>query len=170
MSAKWIGAVLVIAGCGAWGYSLAAAYRRQEKQLQQLIRAIQAMGWELQYRLTALPDLCRLAARECSGGLRGVFLDLARELNWNSQPDAGSCMLSVLKRYETLPPKIRRLLRHLGRVLGRYDLEGQLQGMETVLAECKNEVQGLGKDREIRLRSYQTLGLCAGAALTILFI
>jgi len=28
----------------------------------------------------------------------------------------------------------------------------------------------MSKDRDVRLRSYQTLGLCAGAALAILFV
>ena len=169
MNSRWIGAVLIVCGCGGWGFSLAAAYRRQERMLKDLRRVIQLMQLELQYKLVSLPELCRSAAGDCSGKLKKLFLDLARELDWNTQPDAAGCMREALKRHEDLPPKAKRLLRLLGRSLGRFGLEGQLQGLEAVCAECSAAIESLGKDRDIRLRSYQTLGLCTGAALAILF-
>lgn len=170
MQLKWIGSVLVILGCGGWGFSLAAAYVRQERQLKMLSRLLGLLRRELKYRLTPLPELARLAAKECTGSLKNVFLDFARELDWNSSPDAYGCMAEALKRHDCLPPKVRRLLRQLGRTLGRYDLEGQLQGMDAVEEECRHQLESLGADKEIRLRSYRTLGLCAGFALVILFV
>lgn len=170
MTYKWIGAALVIAGCGGWGFALAAAYHYQERMLHRLNRALQMMQWELQYRLTALPELCRMAAKEAPGDLGDVFRDLARELDWNTEPEASGCMGAALKRHPNLPPKVRKLLRQLGRTLGRFDLEGQIQGMDSVRKECTAMIEDLYKDKDIRLRSYRTLGLCAGAALVILFI
>lgn len=169
MNVKWLGAILVISGCGGWGFSLAAAYIRQEKMLRKLCRSLKLMRWELQYRLTALPELCKMAAKECSGELRAVFLELGKAMEKNREPEVSGCMHAVLEEHGSLPPKVRMLLQQLGRTLGRYDLEGQLEGMDSVRQECETAIRGLGKDREIRLRSYQTLGLCAGAALAILF-
>ena len=42
--------------------------------------------------------------------------------------------------------------------------------MEAVLQLCKRELDGLYLNRDARLRSYTTLGLCGGIALVILFI
>lgn len=170
MQLKWIGAILVVAGCGSWGLMLAAAYQRQESGLHKLSELLRMMQWELRYRLTSVPDLCRMAAKQTSGLLRCFFLDLARDLDRNTEPDVNECMASVLKRYQNIPPKVIRVLRQLGRNLGRFDLEGQLEGMSYVIGECNKELQSLKKDREIRLRSYQTLALCAGCGLVILFI
>ena len=58
----------------------------------------------------------------------------------------------------------------LGRWLGRFDLDGQLKGLDAVRQECRRHLEELNNNREVRLRSYQTLGLCAGAAIAILFI
>lgn len=170
MTIKWIGAALVIAGCGSWGFSLAAAYCYQERVLRCLDRTLQMLQWELTYRLTPLPELCGLAAREAAGELRNVFRELGQALDGNIQSDAAGCMAVVLKQHPNLPPKARRLLRQLGRTLGRFELEGQIQGMNSVRTECSAMIGDLHRDREIRLRSYRTLGLCAGAALVILFI
>jgi hypothetical protein len=49
-------------------------------------------------------------------------------------------------------------------------LEGQLQGIASVHSACERTLEQLSNNREMRLRSYQTLGLCVGAALVILFI
>jgi len=170
MELKWIGAVLVISGCGGFGFSIAAAHRRQEHLLRQLLRLLQLMEWELRYRLTALPELCQLAAKEAEGVLKKVFQDLHRELSWQSAPETAACMGLVLRRNPDLPPKMRRSLRHLGSVLGRYDLPGQLEGIQSVREEIQLSLQDGGKEREQRLRSYQTLGLCAGLALAILLV
>lgn len=167
---KWFGAILIIGGCGGLGFSMAARKRREERQLQQLGRLLCFLENELQYRLTPLPDLVRSAAREASGVLRVVFLNLARELDWQTMPDACSCMNAALKKSRDLPVSLRKLLLQLGHCLGRFDLEGQIKGIRSVQKECEESLTRLRSDQENRLRSYQTLGLCAGAALAILLV
>ena len=131
---------------------------------------LQFMESELQYRLTPLPELCRMTAGETQGILRNVFLNLYRELTWQKQPDAGSCMYASIHRSGEMPSRIRRLLVLLGHTLGQYDLAGQLQGIRTVRKRCDENLENIRKNRNERLRSYQTLGVCAGAALAIILI
>lgn len=170
MSYKWIGAVLVITGCGGFGFSLASAHRREEAALRQLLRILKFMQCELRYRLTPLPELCRQAAGEARGQLRDVMQYLAVELERREKSDAAACMRSSIARSSGFPRSVRRLLMQLGRSIGRFDLSGQLEGLEAVCAACRSELKELSHNRENRLRSYQTLGLCAGAALAILFL
>lgn len=170
MGYKWIGAILIIAGCSGCGFSIAAGKRREEQLLHQLLGILQFMERELQYRLTPLPELCRLAAGEVNGILNTVFQNLFRELTWQKQPDAGSCMYAAVQRSGELPPKVRRLLVQLGHTLGRFDLPGQLQGIQAVQKRCEDALGSIRKNRDERLRSYQTLGICAGAALAIILI
>jgi hypothetical protein len=54
--------------------------------------------------------------------------------------------------------------------LGIFDLPGQLKGLEEAQQVCQRALEQLEKGQAARLRSYQTLALCAGAALTILFL
>ena len=169
MNAKWIGAIFVLAACGGFGFSIAHSYRQRERSLQQLLNTLDMMSSELEYRLTPLPELSRKAAKVCGGVLRDVFLNLARELEWQSEPDAGGCMRAAMEKCHDLPACLRRPLRQLGQTLGCFDLPGQLQGLKSVQEICRREQARLEQNRDARLRSYQTLGLCAGAALVILF-
>lgn len=170
MEYKWIGAVLIITSCSGCGFAIAAGKRREERLLDQLTGILRFLEQELQYRLTPLPELCRLAAGQTRGTLHMVFMNLYRELTWQKLPDAGSCMYAALQRSGELPTPVRRLLVQLGHTLGRFDLPGQLEGMQSVRKRCEESLLQLRKNREQTLRSYQTLGVCAGAALAIILI
>lgn len=170
MIAKWIGAAFVVAGCGCVGFSMASAYRREENALRQLIAALDFMQCELQFRLTPLPELCRRAGAERSGCVGQVLRQLASELESQIAPDAESCMHAALSVCRELPARVGQAMKILASSLGRFDLEGQLSGLEAVRSYCRRELDTLSVGREARLRSYQTLGLCAGAGLAILFV
>lgn len=170
MGYKWIGAILIIASCSGCGFAIAAGKRREESLLCQLQGILQIMESDLQYRLTPLPELCKIAAKESKGILHAVFLNLYRELKWQKLPDAGSCMYAALQRSGEIPARVRRLLVQLGNTLGRFDLAGQLEGIHAVQKRCEETLGNLRRNREQHLRSYETLGICAGAALAILLV
>lgn len=170
MTPKILGAILVIAGCGGFGAAVASSHRKTELTLRRLSAALDFMECELQYRMTPLPELCRLCAGESAGFIRTVLTFLAEELENQILPDVKSCMNSALKKVPELPPSAAEILKELSKTLGRFDLNGQLKGIDSVRAMCCRELERLSQNREQRLRSYQTLGLCAGAALAILFL
>lgn len=170
MEYKWIGAILTVAGCGGFGFTLAAMHRHEERSLRQLIAVLDYMACELQFRMTPLPELCRQASRESHGPVREVLLRLGNELDHQISPDVAGCMRTALSAAGDIPKQTSDNLTLLGNSLGRFDLDGQLGGLESVRSACRRDLEALTKDRDVRLRSYQTLGLCAGAALAILLI
>ncbi len=170
MNYKWIGAVLVILGCGGFGFLVASASKREEKHLRELLEAIEFMISELQYRLTPLPELLLRATDYTSGALKQVFSALVEELSGQAAPNAEGCMRSAMEKNQALPVLTGNILRFMGRSLGKFDLSGQITGLTLVKEVCKENLQKLSKDRTERLRSYRTLGVCAGIALAILLI
>lgn len=170
MSWKWIGAVLIVVSCGGFGMILAWSQRREEWALRELLRALDLMECELQYRLTPLPDLCRQASGACRGSVGKLLSRLARELEQQIAPDVASCMDAALMTVPDLPGVTAGQLRHLGRTLGRFDLHGQIQGLEAARESCRRALAGFSDNAPARHRSYRTLGFCAGAALAILLL
>ena len=170
MTGKWIGALLIIASCGGLGFSMATARRKEEALLRNLISALDYMQCELQYRLTPLPDLCRLVGKEQKGSIGIFFRNLSLELENQISPDVSSCVRAALAQMNPFPESTKKAIDMLGQLLGRFDAQGQLRGLEQVRQYCRETVDRLSENKEVRLRSYQTLGLCAGAALAILFV
>ena len=137
--------------------------------LRRLISVLREMEWELKYRMTELPELCQIAADTSTGSLRVVFQELAEKLRRREVSDISGCLNGILMKRE-LPKRVRKNMKQLGSTLGRYDLEGQLQGLEAVRYKCGKDLEKLEENSTQRLRNYQILALCAGAALVILFI
>jgi stage III sporulation protein AB len=170
MDMKWIGALLVLSGCSGIGLYMAGQYRKELNSLKKLISALDYMSSELQYRLTPLPDLCILVSKECSGKLKLFFSGLAEELDSQIKPDMMTCVRSVIHRVGSLTQVTKNMLLKLGTTLGRFDLHGQIQAIESVRTASRNALNKMESEKSVRIRSYQTLGVCAGAALVIILI
>lgn len=170
MSEKWLGAIFIIGSCGGFGFSLASDYRKNARALRQLLRALNYMECELQYHLTPLPELCRQAARQADGIVQEILRRLGKELEQQTSPDVEICMKTVLQDTPSVPKAVKRHFKILGKTLGRFDLPGQLKGLEEAQASCRRELDTMKAHQHDTVKNYQVLGLCAGAALAILFI
>ena len=167
---RWIGALFVLLGCGSFGFSMVATHKKEEKTLRQIISAIGYMECEMQYRLTPLPQLLGQAAKQISGVVQELLGAMALKLKNQISPDVSCCMEELLHKRRDVPPLTREALFLLGQSLGRFDLQGQLKELESVRSLCERHLKTLENNRDVRLRSYQTLGLCAGAVLAILLL
>ena len=170
MTLKWIGAILILVCCGGAGFSMATSHKRQERSLEALRSAIDMMVCELEFRMTPLPQLVRMASKEVDGQVADVFSALAHRLEASCDADAGVCMTQVLEDFPGLSWRLRENLEKLGRCLGRFALSGQVSGLKGISLLCQRDLNSLALDRDARLRGYRTLGICAGVALVILFL
>lgn len=167
---KLLGAVLIIAGCAGVSYCICRNHRLAERMMTQLVGCLEWMTWELNDRMPPLNMLCRGAAQVGKNGVGRVFDRLAQELEAQITPNVAACMGAALAAEPSMPEPVKNRLQELGRDLGKFDLQSQVAALETVCARCRRDAQELGRNRQLRLRNCQTLGLCAGVALVILFL
>jgi hypothetical protein len=99
-----------------------------------------------------------------------LALSLAEELEKQSVPAVESCVITAVNKCPKLPKLITQRMEELSRSLGAFDLAGQLKSIKAINSENRQILKNIGLDYQVRLRSYKTLGICAGAALVILFI
>ena len=170
MIGKWIGAICIFTACASVGFSIGFKQIREIKMLEQWIRISHRMEKEIGYYGRSIPDLFRMISYEEKGELAQVFLRTAIEMENQIHPDASRCMSIAIAKTEGLPSSILELLDFLGNELGKYNLDEQLKGIAQISEIAVERRNLLCKDRVKRMRGYQTLGLCAGAALVILFI
>lgn len=168
MTLKLIGALLIFVGCGGMGFSIAHQSKKEEQLLRQMVLALEYMSCELQYHLTALPELFRGAAQSVSGEMGDVLTAIAMELEKHLYNDASICMRHILRQNRQLPDRVEKILEQMASSVGMFDLSGQIAGLESAQKVCEKELNYLERNRDERMRSYRTLGFCAGAALAIL--
>ncbi len=169
MSGKLLGALMTLAACGYLGYARGAAYRLAQRQLRELICALEYMESALSYHMPGLTELCHMTSKQCTGTLQKLFLRLSALLSEQSLPDASICMDRALQM-EKLCSVADSRLQQLGKTLGSFDLQGQLLGLAAVKAQAQEDLAGLQAHREEYIRLSHTLALCIGMALVILLI
>ena len=64
---RLMGAVLLVGGCGAVGFSAAGRLARRVEVLRALLGALEGMERELSFRLTPMPELLERALRLYQG-------------------------------------------------------------------------------------------------------
>lgn len=170
MNYKMIGAICVICGCGSCGFIMASQYVSSIRLYRHLVAVLNYMQCELSYRSTPLPHLCRQAGMQVSGKINAIFSQIADELDSQLLPDVSCCVSSVLNRMDSIDNELRMILLDLSNSLGKFDVSGQLKALERSKDQCMEKLGQLQRGKETRVRSYQTLGLCAGAAIAILFV
>lgn len=168
MYLRIIGAMLIVAASGGFGFSMAVQFNRSHRAFRQLLLSMDTMLCDLQYRLSPLHVLCREAAKIAEGSVRKLFLNLSKELERQIAPDVYQCMCAAIQVTDNLPAAILPHLKQLGKSMGQYDLEGQVRMMEAAKLSCIRAIEHMETNKEHQLRSYQTLSLCAGAALAVL--
>lgn len=169
MTLKLLGAILTVIGCGGMGLRVAAAYRREISALEQLYMGIDYMECELRYRMPPLPALCDATSHAVKGPVGAFFSILSVTLGKHVSPRVRSCVEEALGT-AALPDTVKGYISILGDTLGQFDLEGQLQGLSNLREQLANALENRRKDQGNRMRIYQTLGLCAGAAIAILLL
>lgn len=167
---KMMGALLIIVGCSTVGSGMCRSLRREQRALEQLLLALDWMVCELNYRMPPLSQLCRGASEQCKGSVSLVFQKLAAELDGQVVPNPAVCMTAAMAAVPQLPSGAAQQLTLLGQTLGRFDLRGQLAGFDSAIERCSLSLEHLRADSQTKLRQFQTLGICAGVALVILFL
>ena len=170
MTIRIIGALLIVVGCSGVGFLASAMYKKEVAALKTFLESLDMMESELRYRKTPLPELCRYIAAVQNGSVKAFYLSLAREFQQLSQPDAEACVAMALEKTSQMPQQTKDMVQMLGHSLGKFDVEGQIIGIQSVRSEAQLRLSRLCADQEQRLKSYRTLGVCAGAARAILFI
>jgi len=169
MTLRLTGALMIILGCGGIGFSCSFFYNREIQGMREFIRMLDVIEAELDFRQTPLPALCTLASRHCEiyGKVLCAFSDA---LESQIAPNPGACMKVALARFHTLPENARTCLQAFGECMGLFDVKGQVLQLQTLKEQSRRLLGELEANKDLKLRTYRILGVCAGAALAILLV
>lgn len=169
---KIMGVILVVFGASATGFTMAFHVRRIVTSLQQLLSALELMKSEIEYHRTPMPELMRLVALSSSGGIASFFGMLADNLFRYHDRSMRDMMKQSIQATPvcTFPANIQHTLLDLGNALGKYDVAGQIRAIEYASVRLNGILKQYLREQQAQMRSYCTLGICAGLAIGIMML
>lgn len=168
---RFLGAALLMAGCGGLGLSAVNRLDSRVRDLRELSTGLEILQQELSWRLSPLPEALDAAAGGTHGSAARFFSYCAQ----GSRRLAGTPFRTLWSRgLEECPLRLSRsdraLLEQLSPILGRYDGESQRQAVENVLTGLSRQQAQAEDDRRRLGRVYGVMGLTAGVFLTLVLI
>lgn len=170
MWVRIIGALTTVGACTAFGFGVAFDYRRRVRELGNFLLCLKEMELALSEKPLPLPELASRAGNLGKGSVYEVMRTLSDCLQKNEYADAAGCMRSALEQNPLDDRCLHRYLTELGRNLGRFDLEGQLQGLRSLSVSAGRKLTQLENEQAATIRVYRTLGIFGGMALAVLLI
>ena len=165
MTARLLGAALLVLGGALCGWQQLERRRRRERLLQELRAALERMADEIRLLSRPMGEIFALLAQSCPA-LQFFFHTLAR--------DTGQQPLDELwqKALETLPlgEAPRESLAALGNVLGRYDAESQARHIALTCRRLEQQREELSRDNAHKCRLFPGLGACLGGMLAVILM
>lgn len=169
MNLRYLGAILLFSGCCGCGFWFAWNQKRETVALRELESVLEWMICQLEYHMTPLPELIRSVAQRYPM-YRRVFAAFADQMESFTLSDVGACMENAIRSTTGIHPKIASYLQTLGNDLGSFALTGQVMQLRSLQQTCAADRAKQEVGQDARLRSYRTLGICAGLALAILLL
>ena len=170
---KLLGAVLLLAACGGWGFSSAWQLRQRLADLRELRRIASVLRQEIAYAGMALPEALRRIGNRTEGIFKEFLDSLAAELTrcpgesfhliFSEQTD------EILSRTAMEPADLADF-KELGKYLRYLDRGMQLSNLDLYLSETEGKIERLTEELPARKKLFQTMGVLAGVFLAILFI
>lgn len=166
---KLIGVLFVVVGSTGTGVTMAWGVRRTLETARHLRTALERMKNEISCRRTALPELMELLSHE-PGPLSALFRDMAEQLRLRQEASVYAIVRKCLTAAPPLPGEISRILLDLAPGLGQYDVQCQLYSLDLAAGQVQAMIERCQSEQKGRVKSYCTLGVCAGLALAIMLL
>ncbi|MBQ1410432.1 MAG: stage III sporulation protein AB [Oscillospiraceae bacterium] len=167
---KIAGAGLILAASLWAGFHAALRLRQTHETLRELAAALELIAGEISFAAPPFVPLCRRAGEGRTEAVRRFFEVLARE---GEKPDfapEGLTCRACAEAGMLLPSSARLALERLFDGFGRFDREGQLRQIHLASEELAALSGELSGQMEGRCRTYEVLGLTAGAAVLVLVL
>lgn len=169
---KLIGAILLTAGASLWGFSSAKSLKDRGSALSAIASSLEIMGYELCDKLTPVPELFSLLAKQAPKPACKLFQNAE-----NRMSEIGAVPFSELWHHAVrdttelmLTEQEILTLSELGFSLGKYDAYEQRKAVETAKRQFEDYAKKAADDRDKNWKSQAFLGVAAGLFAVIILL
>ena len=173
MYVKMIGSLFLMSSATAIGFLKAEELRERVKRLQGLKRMMGLLQGELRFHRSELSEAFGSVAKRVEEPFCSFLKIMEKQLNEHQAESFESVWRQCSKQLvleEGFLEKDLQLVEVLGNGLGYLDLTMQTETLNQAIIRTEEEIQEAKKQQQNKGKLYQTMGITAGALLTLLMV
>ena len=144
------------------GITFSKKYAYRVKELQEMKNALNIFMTKIKFTYEPIPSTFMYISEKVEGNVCKIFKNAVEEMESKSAGDAWNSSL------DTTVTNMKE--DDLGRLLGKTDIEGQLNEIKLVNNFLDTQIRTAEDEKNKNEKMYRTLGIVAGMTITILLI
>ena len=159
---------LILAVSSFIGITIAQKYNNRVKNLREMKKALNHFKTKIKFTYEPLPEILEERIESVTGESKQIFISALEKMEnknageaWNEAIEASNVMLEQ---------EDKDILKNLGKLLGKTDIEGQLSEIELTSSFLDSQIKKAEQEREKNGKLYKTLGVITGIGIVIVLI
>lgn len=160
--------LLIFLGSVNAGKIIAKKYSNRVIELRNMKNALNMFLTKIKFTYEAIPVSFSEIGNNIDGNIGKLFKTASENMKEKS---AGDAWEEVIEKAETsLTREDKDILKGLGKLLGKTDLDGQISEIKLVQNFLSTQIEMAEKEKQKNEKLYRTLGGVIGAAIIIILV
>ena len=158
----------IFLSCSLIGILISKKYSNRVNELKEFKNALNMIKTKIRYTYAPLPEIFAEISENVDTNISNVFKNAAEKMNICTAGEAWDLALKIEDL--NINNEDRNALRNLSKLLGKTDLEGQLNQIEMTSDFLDKQIRTAENQRDKSEKMYRTLGMIMGLAIVIILI
>lgn len=169
---KLAGVIFVICSLFSVGIHISLGMKKHCAELREILMAVTLLKNEISVCKTPLPQAFALMAAATKGTSEKLFSDIACTLNRKRWITVSAAMEQAMQSNQTIQKQeeLCSIFRNMAAGIGKYDRSSQIETLDRTISSLELMIDQAEKERSLKSKTYEVLGLCAGLSLAILLL
>lgn len=159
---------LIIGGCTALGIIYAKRYSNRVLELKEMKNALNMFENKIKFTYEDIPTVFKDISRTIKGNIGKVFENASNKMINKNAGEAWEEALNVT--FTALKQEDIEIIKGLGRMLGKTDINGQISEIELVNEFLETQIKEAEEEKNKNYKMYKTLGIVVGITIVIILI
>lgn len=165
---KYIILLLIFFSSTAIGILLSKKYVNRANELKEMRNALNMFKTKIKYTYEPIPNIFKEISKNLTTSVSNIFKIANEKMKIET---AGQAWNDAIEECNTnLSREDLNILKGLGKLLGKTDVEGQLSEIELTSSFIDTQIEKSETERAKNEKLYKTLGIVAGLAIVIVLI
>jgi len=165
---KFIIYLFIFLSCWLIGLLISKKYVNRVEELKEFKNSLNIFKTKIRYTYAPLPEIFTEIAGTIDSNISTVFKIAAQKMDICSAEEAWKLALNIKEL--NIEEEDRIVLKNLSKLLGKTDLEGQLNQIEMTSDFLDNQIKKAEVQRAKNEKMYKNLGMIIGMTIIIILI
>ena len=150
------------------GILISKRYSNREIELKEFKKILNTIKTKIKFTYQPLTEVFEYTSKNTISAISKIFKNI--NINTKNMSLANAWIESIDNSNLNINEEDKNIIKALGKVLGKTDVEGQVSEIEVTISFIDNQIQKAEIERQKNEKLYKTLGTIIGITIVIILV